>query len=429
MRTVGSALYLDFDNVFSGLIKLDPRLALRFAEDPAGWLSRLTTELLSDGTRRWLVLRCYMNPSGSIVHPEDGRRITFSRFRLPFTDAGFEVVDCPRLTHTKNGADIKLVLDAAEDVRADVRYGEFVIASGDSDMTPLLVRLRAADRRVTVISPSASAVVLGAIADRLIGGDELLELLQAESMELSEDLDRPDLGAASLDGTGLEAAPSPSENPLDSHQALSRFEALVRERYASATAPLNLAALGSQVRGEVGAVATTSRWFGHGGFTRALQSLDLPRARMSSHYLWDSSRHEPPDESEPAAFPSSTPDAVARVTATLRLPRLRHEAWGLIFESLAAFVSAYDFNLTEATRWARDRLVERGVEVNRKAVSVVAQGASYGGCPLYRKPAPAADEIGEAFVDNVLSRALAADLEMTEPDIEAVRTWFGGSPR
>jgi hypothetical protein len=45
----------------------------------------------------------------------------FSKFRPALTDAGFEVVDCPRLPHTKNGADIRLVIDAVEALRADVR--------------------------------------------------------------------------------------------------------------------------------------------------------------------------------------------------------------------------------------------------------------------------------------------------------------------
>src|SRR5689334_2004247 len=158
MEPVRSALYLDFDNVFGGLLKLDPKLAMRYAEEPQLWLSRLASGTQDEQPRRWLVLRCYMNPAGWVPHPDnEGGRLYFSRFRPYFTDAGFEVVDCPRLSHTKNGADIRLVIDAVEALSADVRYDEFVIASGDSDMTPLLVRLRASDRRTTILSPSDSA--------------------------------------------------------------------------------------------------------------------------------------------------------------------------------------------------------------------------------------------------------------------------------
>ena len=34
MNYVRTALYLDFDNVFSGLCNLDPQVAVRFASDP-----------------------------------------------------------------------------------------------------------------------------------------------------------------------------------------------------------------------------------------------------------------------------------------------------------------------------------------------------------------------------------------------------------
>ncbi len=172
MGTVRTALYLDFDNVFSGLMKLDPTVALRFAREPKLWLDRLSTRLTNDGERRWLVLSCYLNPNGSIL-PAGEDRLYFSKFRNAFTDAGFEVIDCPRLAHAKNGADIRMALDAAEALRAEARYDEFVIVSGDSDMTPLLVRLRAADRRTTVVTASDSAHVLDAIADRLVRGEEL----------------------------------------------------------------------------------------------------------------------------------------------------------------------------------------------------------------------------------------------------------------
>jgi hypothetical protein len=41
MDSVRSVLYLDFDNVFSGLLKLDPKLAMRFVEEPQVWLKGL----------------------------------------------------------------------------------------------------------------------------------------------------------------------------------------------------------------------------------------------------------------------------------------------------------------------------------------------------------------------------------------------------
>ena len=46
----------------------------------------------------------------------------------------------------KNGADIRLCLDAMEDVGRFVHIETVVVVSGDSDFMPLAHKLRAADR-------------------------------------------------------------------------------------------------------------------------------------------------------------------------------------------------------------------------------------------------------------------------------------------
>ena len=112
-----SALFIDFDNFFGGLLGTDPAAALRAVENPGPWLRALATGLdAAHPTRRWLLLRCYLNPGGSVQDPRDpSKRIYFSTFRPFFTQAGIEVVDCPSLTRgAKNGADIRIVVDAIE---------------------------------------------------------------------------------------------------------------------------------------------------------------------------------------------------------------------------------------------------------------------------------------------------------------------------
>jgi hypothetical protein len=95
---------------------------------------------------------------------------------------------------------------------------------------------------------------------------------------------------------------------------------------------------------------------------------------------------------------------------------------------LSDYASSHHFSLTEATRWSRDRLVEQGIDVSRSAVGFVTRGASFGGCPLYRRPPPSAEEVGAAFVDNVLSRANSAAITLTGKEAEVVRWWLG-TPR
>ena len=424
MDRVRAALYLDFDNVFSGLLKLDPDAAIGFAQSPDVWLTRLSTSLTVDGSRRWLVLRCYMNPAGWVPHPHpagDLTRLYFSKFRPFFTGAGFEVIDCPRLTHTKNGADIRIVVDAV-DALSSGHYEEFVVASGDSDMTALLVRLRAADRRTTIVSPSDAAAAFTAVADRLVTGQQVLELVQDEQVEdegrdLAEGYDVP-----AEDVTATDAG---NRAGIATGASFARFRSLVFDRYTAASAPLNLATLAHEVRRELGAVVDESRWFGFGSFIRALDALQLPGIRRSQHRLWDGTRHEPPASGGSNTHGFVLPEPVARLTALMNLPRLPDKTWPRIYAVFADYAASHDFSLTEATRWSRDRLVEQGVEVSRAAVGFVANGVAYGGCPLYRTPPPTADELAAAFVANVLARAEAAELVLTSEDTQAVSNWLG----
>ena len=117
-RRFRCALFVDFDNVYIGLQRLDPRAADAFAGSPDHWLAALETGSDADGefTRRFLIRSCYLNPS------------TFSQFRPNFTRAGFSVVDCPSLTQQgKSSADINLVLDAVDALSAQTRYDEFCL--------------------------------------------------------------------------------------------------------------------------------------------------------------------------------------------------------------------------------------------------------------------------------------------------------------
>jgi uncharacterized LabA/DUF88 family protein len=426
---VRTALYLDFDNVFTGLRHLDPGAAIRFAEEPRVWLERLASSATVSRPRRWLVLRCYMNPAGSIADGP-GQRIYFSKFRPFFTGAGFDVIDCPRLTHTKNAADIRLVVDAVDALRADVVYDEFVIASGDSDMTPLLVRLRAADRRTTIVSPSDAAAALVSVADRLIDGQALLDLVQGEDLEDEDDIIvvAPARRAAPPDEVPKEAGANGA-----SRRSSNRFRELVESTYARASSPINLAVLAQDLRRELGAEIDKSQWFGHGTLVRALESLELADFTRSQHHLWDASRHEPPagaGANPGSDGPGTTnserqPEPVARLSALLNLPRLPAESWPPVYNILAEYASTHDFTLTEATRWSRDRLVERGVDANRTAVGFVTRGAAFGGCPVFRQPPPTAEEIGDAFVRNVLDRTDAASMALSPADRRVVAEWLG----
>lgn len=429
MSDARAALFLDFDNVFSGLFNIDPEVAVKFASDPGAWLHRLSTTFTLEGSRRWLILRCYLNPSGWVPHVDgsgEPARLFFSRFRPSFVRAGFEVIDCPRYSGTKNAADIRIVVDAIDALADDARYDEFIIGSGDSDMTPLLQRLRRADRRTMIVSPADAAAAFTAIADHTLDSQQVVALVQGEAVDVDDD----------SDANGNEGAAEPESPPLETAGAglaaaatgelYQEFRSVVEQVYTDASEPVNLASLASRLHAELGSNVGGSNWFGFGSFTRAMQSLRLPNLRVSQHFMWNEQRHTAP---QPSMRPSvAAPEPVDRLVDQLDLPRLPTLWWPAIYQALSDYVQGHQFNLTQCTSWARDRLHEQGLRVSRNNVAFVVRGASYGGRPLHRRPAPDAAEIRDAFIANVLDRAEAARIVLTDGDAATVSSWLTGSP-
>ncbi|MEH1017693.1 NYN domain-containing protein [Micromonospora sp. CPCC 206060] len=419
MSHVRAALYLDFDNVFSGLHKLDPEVAVQFASDPGAWLRRLSTTVTTDAPRRWLLLRCYLNPNGWVYQTDsagDQARLYFSKFRPWFVRAGFDVIDCPRYSGTKNAADIRIVVDAVDALSADTRYDEFVIASGDSDMTPLLQRLRRSDRRTTIVSPADAAEAFTAIADRVLDSQQLLAMIQGESVDVDDETD------SEVDAEFDEPV---ADVVSDQSEAYEAFRTVMTSEYNAASEPMNMASLASRLRTQLGQSVADSNWFGFGSFARAVASLKLPNLRVSQHYLWDDSRHS---AREPAAATPQRivlPEPVERLANQLDLPRLPASGWPAIYQTLADYARSHRFNLTECTGWSRDQLRDQGLPVSRNAVAFVVRGTSFGGCPLHRQPPPAAAEICAAFVSNVLGRTEATEITFSEDEITTVRAWLG----
>lgn len=414
-----SALYVDFDNVFSDLLAVDESAARTFAEDPYVWLSGL---LPDDGERRWLIRRCYMNASGSVPNPNavagDARtqRLYFSRYRPFFTKAGFEVVDCPSLTsRAKNAGDIRIAIDVMEALEASARYDEFIIVSGDSDFTPLVVRLRAADRRTTIVSASPVAAAFESVADQYLGMQKLLDLLAPAP---AVDADAADTAAGTPPPTSAEAVPV--EMDTSAVVAYERFKEWVRRRLSQSNDPLNLARLAGEARREGVGHPT---WFGYGGFARALLGLEFEDLRVSTHWLWDESRHTAPVETERDGL--ALPDPVARLCALIGVPRLPAETWPHVYRALAAYSENHDFNLTEITRWSRDWLADQGIDVGRAVFGYVVRGAMYGGASLNRRPSPEARQIATGFLTSALESAAAAQLHFSLEETAVVADWLG----
>ncbi|WP_052375787.1 NYN domain-containing protein [Chondromyces apiculatus] len=171
-RRTRAALFVDFDNIYLGLTRIDPNAAEVFATEPARWIAWLERGLGGpdgeDGQATLatavLVRKCYLNPK------------TFHKYRPYFTRAAFEVVDCPPLTaQGKTSSDIRMVMDVLDALNHPTHFDQFVIMSGDADFTPVLLRLRAHDRRTVVVAVGHAAAAYTAACDRVLTDDRFIE--------------------------------------------------------------------------------------------------------------------------------------------------------------------------------------------------------------------------------------------------------------
>lgn len=176
---IKTALFVDFDNIYLSLDKLDPLAADYFATDPARWLAWIEAGMpareedpaISFQPRSILIRRCYLNPR------------TFFRFRPYFVQTAFSVIDCPSLTQKgKNSADIHMVMDIIDSLEHKTHFDEFIILSGDADFTPVLLKLRAHARRTAILTIGSAPQAYKAASDRVISGDEFIE----EALQMSE---------------------------------------------------------------------------------------------------------------------------------------------------------------------------------------------------------------------------------------------------
>jgi len=436
-RRLRTAMFVDFDNVYIGLRRLDPDAAEAFATDPGHWLAELESGSDADGdfSRRFLVRACYLNPS------------VFSRFRPNFTRAGFQVVDCPSLTQQgKSSADINLVLDAVDALDADTRYDEFVIVSADADFTPLVQRCRAADRRVTIITASPAASAYRAVADTVITADDLAELVTAGQAAAEGTEPAPAAEPAPTTGEpeqAAAAAPEPAASGSGSRGTGRRDEQpvspaapgslaarrAVLQRVRSADRPVPTGAV-AQAAQKADPTLPSTRWAGTGGFlpwlSQAVPELGVA-ARPSPGYVWDPKRFGEADLPGAAAEGPAGTDATAlqrQVVAVTDTPGLSRDNYRVLLTALADDVRAHPFERTATARRVRDACQAAGAAVGRSTVNTVISGVLYVGLEL--DETVTAVDVAEAWADNVVGLCRGARMELTEADEIAIDDWVGG---
>jgi len=308
-----SALFVDFDNIYSGLRQLDQATADRFAKAPTEWVSWMVNSLTLPehvtGTprRRILVRRCYLNPQA------------YQRFRPYFNLAGFEIIDCPALTTGgKTSTDIHMVLDIIDLLQHEAHYDEFIVLSADADFTPVLRKLRRWDRRTTVLAIGFPSAAYRASADLVIDQDEFVR--GALGMAKPREVEQP--------------------NQTYSPAATAALVELVRMAVAASETPVSLAGLATQAQNRIDGLDAS--WCGHGSFGALLRASDIGSLRTSANnggVIYDPARHGAPRET--AAPETSSPRADAEVLAELVRREVEQSAEPVACARLATLIARH----------------------------------------------------------------------------------------
>jgi len=379
---VYSALFVDFDNMYTRLLEQDPTLARTFATNPQRWLRWLEGHALrmmyGDGVRRRILKRCcYLNP------------IKYHEFRPFFIRSAFMVVDCPPLTnYGKTSADIHLVMDCMDILSHQTRFDEVIILSGDADFTPLLLRIQEHARRSLVLSVGYTSPAYAAACSWRIREDWFMAQALEEPRE---------------DGESESPAPRPAEREerRDSGEAPGRDKAVnltlpvykrirlvesIKQLVSESSVPVPLPSVAQVLQREQEA---TTDWFGVGTLRDLLELLDLAPIAFTAiveGYVFDPSRHERPvGDGLRDEFRSSNPELYELALKVHRLtdvPLLSPAQYGTLFAMLADEINQHGFSRTGTVRCIEEQCEDEDLHLNANQIAFVVEAVIRGGVNL-----------------------------------------------
>jgi hypothetical protein len=423
-----SALFVDFDNVYSGLRKMDPAVADRFARHPIEWINWLGTSLaLPDHSRegawrRLLVRRCYLNP------------VLYQKFRPSFNRAGFEIVDCPPMTSEgKTSTDIHMVLDVVDLLQHEAHYDEFIVFSADADFPPVLRKLRRWDRRTTVLAIGFPSAAYQASADLLIEPD--LFVREALGFE-DEDEPAPPPVAPPVSSKQVPSASTVEKPAATKLTAEARFEPIckfVRQVVAESPRSVALTWVAQQLPERLPELKG-SKWAGAGSFRGLIDKLSLSPLAVSwdgGGHVWDPRRHTTPLRDAAGAGGSGWGQdkslaAVARqIHDATGMPLLTPSEYAALFKAIAADVAERPFQLSETSKRVRDKCRAAGEAISRADVNFVLQGLVFSGHE-FGKGEDTPSVLARRSAENALGLCRREQLQVDDAMTIAIIRWVGG---
>lgn len=422
-RRLTCTLFVDFDNTYSALRAVDEDSGTAFVQHPTSWLEQLRQGVDEDGAfaRRFLQKSVYLNPA------------PYGQFRATFTRAGFRVVDCPSLTKSgKSSADMWMAVDILDAIAHPTSFDEFVIISSDADFTPLVHRIRAYNRRATLITTGFAAAAYRANADQVIDGPRFAQILGVSSaadepspvLSPAATLSPDVVGRPADEGARRDDEPSAA----DSDAAPSTDQEGLRRRAAQAIADLVATAAGPVPASAAAAAAMKvdpglpgRRWDGLGfmGWVRANLDGVGTKSTPGPGFVWDASRFDEPRDDEPL---SPLQQQVASVT---EIPRLTEEQYRSLHSALSEASAQSGLSVSRTPVIVRELLQATYPPVSLRSITQVVRGLL-----LYTDgslTAPVSrEQVAAAWAELVIALAEGSQVSLNEADRLALKRWLGG---
>jgi hypothetical protein len=429
---IKTAIFVDFDNVYSSLIRVNKEAANKFAYDPPQWM-RWFEGVTQDGrglesknyrTRRLLVRRCYLNPA------------VYGNERAAFARSGFSVIDCPSLTSQgKSSADIYMVMDIMDTLHHPTLIDEFIILSSDADFTPVLLRLREHDRRSMIISNAVAAAALKAACDTVVDQNEFVE----EALGIDDGSTRPSRIAPSTttapsSGRAVAAPPGKELVTLSEQQRTALLDS-VHDILSRAPSPIGLGGLGAAIVKQLGTTIRDNNWSGFGSLSQLLQSVEKEGkfkviVSGSRSCVYDPARHSPPQFEELdhlSGLRSDLAHFIDRMSKSIALPRLPPNYYQIVFRAIEAAVKAGSADQLAIATQSVDQCHHEGLQLNRQTIDFIVTGLSDIGFEF--SPKATHDKIELAFRDNVLNLCKNAQINLSEDELSLVDQWLLNAQR
>jgi hypothetical protein len=208
----------------------------------------------------------------------------------------------------------------------------------------------------------------------------------------------------------------------------------VKQLVSTSREPVNMASAAWDIIRNEGQEVVDSQWAGAGSFKELLLSVDMLgfnifTAPGQPGLLYDPQRHTLPSSSilsdRMRGLPTDLATFASRINRVTGTPLLSPAEYTLVFNVLEEELKKNNYFLSATSKAVRDRCIERGSSIPRRAVNFILQGIVYAGHTYEENPlADTANNFAKSFKENVCTLCKNAQLILSDEELVLLDNWI-----